>query len=201
MNTRNSILVTLTIFLSLLSVNQSVIADTAVTYTSWFNLPIPADTTQTKGPMTDAVLNIPNHHIIKDINIAIDITHTKVFDLKIQIKSPAGTTVELNQYDLDDYFDGANYTATIFDDQASTPIELATAPFTGRFRPKSPNLLSLFNGQDAFGQWNLQIHDNFFNDIGTLNTFGLMITIPEPATSLLFIIGISLSWAQNRRRK
>jgi subtilisin-like proprotein convertase family protein len=170
------------------------------TFGGSFNLRIPADPCQSKGSMNDAVVEVPNHLTIYDLDVAVDITHSKDFDLQIFLQSPSGTRICLNAYTgLNDYFNGANYTGTIFDDHAQTPIEDATAPFAGRFKPKAGYFLSAFNGSDAFGQWRLQIDDACYADTGTLNSFQLTIAIPELSTIVLLVFGSVLARTRKKR--
>lgn len=155
---------------------------------------IPAETSASKGLMQDAVINISEHLFISDLDVAIDIAHTNIFDLEIMLQGPGGQSICLNAYyDANDFFGGQNYSRTIFDDEAALTIDQGSAPFTGRFKPKDGNLLSTFDEADAFGQWRLQINDLYYDDKGTLENFELMITVPEPATFLLFgLSGFSL---------
>lgn len=154
-----------------------------------FNLPIPAEVNSNVGPMQDAVITITEHLVIDDINVAIDITHTNVFDLEIMLQGPGGQQICLNAYyDLNDFFRAQDYSQTIFDDEAAVAIEQGNASFTGSFRPKVGNSLSVFDGLDAFGQWRLQIDDLYHDDRGSLENFELIITVPEPATFILFAL-------------
>ncbi len=163
-------------------------------YTGNFNLPIPANPGDTKGWMADAIIEVPGHLVISDLDTGISLTHTSVFDLQIFLQSPAGTIICLNIYDpYDEFFVGANYTNTIFDDEALVYIKDGVAPFTGRFRPVEPYELSEFDGEDSFGSWRLRIYDAFYNDTGTFNHFELMITAPEPATAILLTLGVCLT--------
>jgi subtilisin-like proprotein convertase family protein len=173
----------------------------SVTYSGDFNLRIPAKAGDTKGWMNDAVIEVPDHFIIHDINVGITLTHTSDFDLQISLKSPAGKTIYLNMYNLDQFFKGANYTNTIFDDEAMLAIEQAQPPFTGRFRPLEPYKLSAFDGKDAFGTWSLRIYDAHYYDTGTLNKFELVITNPEPATAVFLAVGFGLMTLLNHRGK
>lgn len=158
-----------------------------------FNLRIPADPDSTKGWMADAIIEVPEHLTISDLDIGITITHTKVFDLQIFLKSPSGTRVLLNMYDpFTEYFEGQNYEQTIFDDEASVPIEEGRPPFTGRFRPRQPSSLSAFDGQDAYGFWRLQIYDAYYADAGWLKNCELFITVPEPASAAFFLLAVTL---------
>jgi hypothetical protein len=96
-------------------------------------------------------------------------------------------------YDFKDEFGTyPNYTNTIFDDEALLSIEQAEPPFTGRFRPRQPYELSLFDGHDTYGTWSLQIYDMYDWDTGTLDSFELIFTTPEPASSLILAFGGAL---------
>ena len=136
--------------------------DTVRTYGGQYDLRIPAGVDNSKGWMLDAVINVPDHFDVYDVDVRISLTHTKAFDLRIFLQSPAGTRICLNRYDpFTEYFEGENYTQTLFDDEAEIPISQAQPPFTGRFRPREPYRLSAFDGQDCFGLWRLQIYDAF----------------------------------------
>ena len=95
---------------------------------------------------------------------------------------------------FNEFFEGENYSQTIFDDEADISISLGEAPFTGRFRPREPYLLSAFDDEDVYGSWRLQIYDAFYYNTGTLDSFELIITnyTPEPATAILLTFGIGL---------
>jgi len=166
-------------------------------YGGQFNLPIPSpdepEASWGKGWMNDAVIEIPDHLIIDDLDVIISIDHTSVYDLEIYLRHPEGPKCWLNSPDLDNVVMGPDYIATIFDDEAETPIEEGAPPYTGRFRPQADNSLSIFDGRDAFGTWRLKIYDWWYNDTGTLNGFQIVITTPEPATILILIGGIMLT--------
>ncbi len=173
-----------------------VFADSIHIYASDFSLPIPApdepESEYGRGWMDDAIIEVGDYYIIHDIDVGITATHTSVFDLQIFLQSPAGTQLCLNMYNLDEYFEGANYTNTVFDDEAEVPIEQGEPPFTGRFRPLEPFRLSAFDYENSFGLWHLQIYDAFYADTGTLNSFELTIITPEPATAILLAVGAGL---------
>jgi subtilisin-like proprotein convertase family protein len=149
------------------------------TYGGQCDLPIPADTEDTRGWMHDAVVEVPDHLTICDVDVRISLTHTKAFDLRIFLQSPAGRRICLNTYNpFSEYFEGENYTQTVFDDEAEIPINQSQPPFTGRFRPREPYRLAAFDGEDCFGPWRLQIFDAYYMDTGSLNSFELIITRP-----------------------
>ena len=169
------------------------------TFGGSFDLPIPADPDASEGWMDPALIEVPEHLTILDLDVTVSVTHTKVFDLKLEIESPAGTRVLLNAPDpFQGYFDGEDYRGTTFDDEAAMPIEDGEPPFTGSFRPIGSNQLAAFDGEDAFGTWTLLIYDRFVVDTGRLDNVTLTFTAPEPATFALLLLGLPhSSW---RRR-
>jgi subtilisin-like proprotein convertase family protein len=176
-----------------------VYAGSTVIYSGDFDLPI-LDRQDWGSPLAEAIINIPDHLTIYDLDVGINVTHTNVFDLQIFIQSPGGTRLCLNVYDSrDDFFKGEDYVQTIFDDEAEIPIEQGSAPFTGRFRPKAGGLLQVFDGEDAYGLWRLQLYDLWYWDTGSLENVELIISmsepaivVPEPAALTLLAIGVGL---------
>lgn len=167
-------------------------ADHTHIYSGKFNLPL-LDPIGSGSAMTKAAIEVPDHFVIADLDVCINITHTNVFDLQLFLQSPADTRICLNMYNpFDEFFIGANYTDTIFDDEAPFSIEEGNAPFTGRFRPEAGYLLESFDGQDTYSSWHLQIYDMWPTDTGTLNSFELIITAPEPASAIFFTLAAGL---------
>ena len=169
------------------------------TYGGDFSLSL-LDPTGRGSLMTEATIEVPDYFVITDLDVRINITHTNVFDLQLFLQSPSGTRICLNMYNpFDEFFIGANYTQTIFDDEAAVAIKQAEAPFTGSFRPVELFKLSVFDGEDTCGRWHLQIYDMWPTDTGTLDSFELMITNPEPATAILLAFGTIFSLRFYRR--
>jgi hypothetical protein len=54
------------------------------------------------------------------------------------------------------------------------------------------NQLEIFDEENVYGTWHLQIYDMFDWDTGTLDSFELIITTPEPATAILLLLGTGL---------
>jgi len=157
----------------------------AVHYGGDVNIPI-LDPHGPKEAITEAVINIPEHFVISDLDVRINITHTNILDLQLYLENPAGKRICLNGYSFGEFFDSDDYTETIFDDEATIPIEQAEPPFTGRFKPRNPHKLSKFYGEDAFGDWRLEIYDLYPTNTGTLDSIELIINVPEPTSALLF---------------
>lgn len=170
-------------------------ADPIYIFDGEFNLPIPSpdinDPYISKGWMEDAIIEVTEHIPIFDLDVRISITHTNVFDLQIFLESPFGTRICLNMYDWEKEFSiYPNYINTIFDDEAPISIREGEPPFTGRFRPIEPYELFEFDGEYAYGFWRLQIYDAYWWDTGTLDSFELIITAPEPATIIFLLLGV-----------
>ena len=146
-----------------------------------------------------STLTVNSHMTITDLNGLIgNLTHTWDGDLFIQLQSPVGTTVTLSNRHGGS---GDNYINTVFDDEAVTAIGSGSAPFTGSFRPDQ--LLSAFDGQDAFGVWTLRVADQAGLDVGSINRWGIDITaqnqsVPEPAS--LVLAGLALAGLAFTRR-
>ncbi len=179
-----------------------VFADQVYKYEGNFSLQIPNQPDTSKGWMADAVIEIDHHFTILDLDISITLTHSNVFDLQISLQSPDGTILSLNAYNhYNEFFQGADYSKTVFDDEARNDIDESQPPFTGRFRPNNGSLLEIFDGQDAYGPWQLQIYDAYHHDIGTLNSFELTIATPEPATVVLLTLGSGCAALFRTRRR
>ncbi len=161
-------------------------------YTRSFNLAIPANPESGKGWMAPAYIDVDEHFTVTDLDIRIKLRHSNSYDLELIIKAPDMTSsLRLNWYSASgDRPVGQDYTDTIFDDEAVRRIELAEAPFTGRFRPRTPGRLAVFDGLDAFGTWQLQIYDWWEQDSGTLDEVELLFNTPEPATIVLLLLGL-----------
>ena len=183
-----------------------VFAGPTVIYGGDFDLPI-LDRQGWGSPLAEAIIKIPDHLSIYDLDVGINITHTNVFDLQIFIQSPLGTRLCLNMYDFkDEFFKGEDYKQTIFDDEAEIPIEQGSAPFTGRFKPKAGSLLQVFDGEDAYGLWRLKIYDMWYWDTGSLENVELIISLSEPAIMIsepaaltLLVFGVGLTALFRRR--
>ncbi len=112
-------------------------------------------------------------------SVSVDITHTDNEDLDISLRSPGGTVIELS---TDNGGTSNNYTGTNFEDAgADGPITSGTGPFTGTYIPEQP--LATFVGEDADGDWVLQVCDDnvtgTLNSLtGTLNSFSLTFGVP-----------------------
>ncbi len=138
------------------------------------------DTDQPVGPdagtVTTSVVTFTDDFTINDVNVTLNIDHTWVGDLDIQLIAPDNTTA----ITLIDRVCGncQNFTNTVLDDEADTPIGSGTAPFTGSFQPSEA--LSTFDGLQSIGDWTLVITDNANQDGGTLLDWTLQLCSGAP---------------------
>jgi subtilisin-like proprotein convertase family protein len=111
--------------------------------------------------------------VISDVHIPMDVSHTYIGDLTIDVTSPAGTTVRLH-----DRSGGgsANIVGTYGED----------------LTPAEP--LSAFTGETSHGRWRLDVTDHAGSDSGTLNGWGVEICDePEPPpTPEILLRGVSV---------
>jgi subtilisin-like proprotein convertase family protein len=119
-----------------------------------------------------STLTIPSPGRIKDLDVSIGrIEHGSVGDLVIELIGPDGTAVTLARHVGGPDNSGNNFVETVFDDEASTSISSAFAPYTGGFRPQSDQL-SRFDGKDKQGTWQLRVRDLVEGDVGRLERWG-----------------------------
>lgn len=145
-----------------------------------------------------STLNVGSHGRVLDVNALVDITHGWDADLVLSL-SHDGVTVLLSNRQGGS--GGANYTGTVFDDQADTGIDAgyAYAPYTGSFRPQEA--LAAFIGHDVFGDWTLTVVDSEAGDAGTIDGWGISAEVPEPASLALFgVAALGLGVARRRRK-
>lgn len=121
---------------------------------------------------TASTINVTDSHTITDVNVTVNILHPFDADLDLFLLAPGGSpSIELS---TDNGGSGANYTNTVFDDQAVASITSGSAPFTGTFRPEG-NLPDV-NAMPANGAWTLSVLDDASGNSGVLLSWSLRIT-------------------------
>ena len=115
--------------------------------------PLPIEDNQT----FESVLVVADAYCIGDVDLEVDINHSWIGDLTVQLESPEGTLVTLH--------DGAGGDAdniqTTYDDDSNPP--------------QGPGTLADFNGESSAGNWILRISDSASADQGTLNSWTLKV--------------------------
>ena len=120
------------------------------------------------------VSGFPANQVVNDLTVTLSLTHTYDSDLILSLIAPDGTTVVLSNRNG---LDGHNYTNTTFDDNATTLIDNASAPFTGTFKPDQA--LATFKGVTLNGTWKLESNDVAFLDSGVLLSWSINV---QPGT-------------------
>ncbi|MGH9760560.1 MAG: S8 family serine peptidase, partial [Blastocatellia bacterium] len=105
----------------------------------------------------------------------VGIDHTFVNDLVIRLRSPSGTVVDvISRTDGG----GNNFCQVLLDDASAGPsiqsVASPSAPFTGTYTPANP--LSVFNGENPNGMWQLEAQDFFIGDTENIRAFSIIIT-------------------------
>lgn len=126
------------------------------------------------GTETASTISFVKNLLITKAIVNVNLTHTRDSDLKLSLLGPEGTEIVLS---AGNGMNNDNYTDTSFDDDASIPVTLGNAPFTGSFRPEEP--LSAFNGISSYGDWVLKIKDYANAEGGNLLNWSLDLCYDE----------------------
>ena len=132
---------------------------------------IPGVIASTGTPTISSKINFANDLPISDVNVRLNITHSFLSDLVINLISPSGTRVVLVSEACGD---ASNLNAT-FDDSGNIFTCGNNPAIQGLVRPLGS--LSSFNGESTLGEWTLEIMDTAASDGGQLNSFELEICV------------------------
>ncbi len=113
-------------------------------------------------------LEVPISLPITDVNVAVEITHENADHLVVWVESPSATVVFLATQLATQ---AAGFPNTVFDDESSTHILLAAAPYAGSYAPVES--LSAFDGENAQGTWSLMVYDRESGATGSLLSWRL----------------------------
>lgn len=98
----------------------------------------------------ERTLNVADSGTLKSVEVGIDITHTYISDLIVNLVSPAGTVITLHSR------------------SGSNADNIITA-FTGIDKPE----LNTLQGENMQGSWKLKVSDVVGQDVGKLNKWSL----------------------------
>ncbi len=121
--------------------------------------PLPINDLQQAVSRLEVPISLP----VTDVNITVEITHENADHLVVWVESPSATVVFLATQ-LATRAPG--FPNTTFDDEASTLILLAAAPYTGSYAPVES--LSAFDSENAQGTWSLMVYDRESGATGSL---------------------------------
>lgn len=147
------------------------------------NMPIPDAVGNNFGTGVLSNLRIKKLGKVKDVNVAVRITHPNTTDLTLDLSHGAQIKGLVDVYPKDgvalspDFGAGAaacqGAAFTVFDDEAAASITVGTNPFAGPFRPETA--LAAFDGGRLQGGWSLGLLDGYTKSAGTLNCWQLTI--------------------------
>jgi subtilisin-like proprotein convertase family protein len=107
---------------------------------------------------------------IEELEVTINVDHSYVSDLSIELESPEGTRIVL----LHQACGGNDHIEAVFADSGESIRCNSTPPAVqGEVMPLEP--LSAFAGESARGIWRLRIIDDYEGDTGQLNEWSLNI--------------------------
>ena len=145
-------------------------------------------------PVTSTII-VPDDFMVQGDTTSSNVSGLRV-TLNLTFPSDPGLTLTLEHFDLNGNPIGsvplatnvgsgsnqtANFTNTVFDDNATTPIQNGGAPFFATFNPQIP--LSTFAGMSAQGTWVLAVQNNSGLS-GTINSWSLTFQKPLPTSGL-----------------
>ena len=134
------------------------------------------------GVAQTAIANVVNHEgcQVVDVDITMDIAHTWIGDLDIDVSSPQTARIAIVR-DICDTGPVANMQVIVDSDAAQTLGAVCPpAPAFARWKPggaaADPAALDAFDKLDATGQWKLDITDDTGGDSGSLNNWSVDLT-------------------------
>jgi len=128
------------------------------------NIPV----TGTSGPMNPAFVEVDilDGCTIVDVDVTLDLNHTWIGDLDVDVTSPEGTASEM----FNSICGNADNIQVILDDDSAISISTVCPPLGfQRLRTQSGMGLTVFDGEEAAGTWRLDINDLVGGDQGVLN--------------------------------
>jgi subtilisin-like proprotein convertase family protein len=156
---------------------SSHVSDTAATPTA-YNASNNIGQSITSAGLTSTV-TVPQQsgHAISKVSVTVSLTDTNLADVGLMLVSPLlGSVTLANPGDLA----GLNLSSITFDDSGAL-LSTGSDPYSGTFAPSSA--LSVLNGSDPSGDWQLVIIDGNVADTGTLTAWRLTLTADNAATS------------------
>ncbi len=127
----------------------------------------------------NSTVNFSESFCVGNIELDIDISHTYIGDLIVELTSPEGTTVRLH-----------NRTGGTAEDIVTTYADSGATP------PDGPGTLADFEGESTAGAWTLSISDNAGGDTGSLNAWALRLS-PSGAGCAPVAFGDSVNMGLN----
>jgi subtilisin-like proprotein convertase family protein len=129
-----------------------------------------------------STIHVSDSFPIQGVLVQLNITHPLDTDMIGTLIAPDGTRVTLFTH-VGSGGTHANFTDTIFDENATTPVSSGGAPFFGAYIPQQSFATKLGN-MSAKGDWTLEIVDDKAQNNGVLNNWNLTLVKPLSLTGL-----------------
>ena len=132
--------------------------------------------------LTSSTITIPDSKIIKSLRVIVDITHTNFPDLDVHLASP-----NVNNNGLWADVGVATQTgAQVYDLHESSALPVLFTIVNGaNWQARPAYRLHWFNGENTLGTWTLEIRDDLTANVGTLNSWSLVVEEEVPSTNPL----------------
>ncbi|MBK7701386.1 MAG: S8 family serine peptidase [bacterium] len=111
-----------------------------------------------------SIIHVGAAGTIAGVDVDLDVTHTWRGDLIVELVSPAGTVVRLHN-------------------RSGSSADNIVGNYPGTLAVEGPGALADFVGEAVTGDWTLLISDVAGTDTGTLNGWGLNLTLPTDLTA------------------
>jgi subtilisin-like proprotein convertase family protein len=108
------------------------------------------------------VINVPDGFCLADVDVDVNISHTSIGQLIVELESPLGTVVRLHNRTGGT----ADHIVKVYNDDA-VPVD-------------GPGLLADFNGRYVGGQWKLKVSDNASGTTGSVQSWALRVVPSGP---------------------
>ncbi|MFN7199945.1 MAG: beta strand repeat-containing protein, partial [Bacteroidota bacterium] len=145
-------------------------------------------------------VNLPTGAVINNMRVTMNMTHTWISDMVINLKAPNGQILNLfNQHGGS----GDNLVNTVVSSTGTTAFSSGSAPFTGTFAAtaasgqgptgnvsNSANFAALYSTPN--GNWVLAMRDLFGGDLGVLTSWSISIDYTVQGT-----FGTNMNWTNS----
>ncbi|MFB9056671.1 reprolysin-like metallopeptidase [Mariniflexile ostreae] len=140
------------------------VSTTCTQYTGGTDLPL--NIPDNGDAFVSSTISVNESTTITDVKVGLNIDHTYQGDLQIALQSPNSTQTNLITPNL-----CGNGSLIIRLDDNANPIDCSNAQNNDVYRPLNP--LSIFKGENPFGNWTLGIADLSAGDTGILTSWYL----------------------------
>ena len=150
-------------------------------------------------PHTLNVSGIPAGAVISEVSVTLNLTHTYVGDMSVNLKAPNGKILNLDRNLTATGNGGADFVNTVISSSGSTLLKNGTAPFTGTFKADAINgtttpgyafadptgyVANAAAFADLYsvpnGAWTIAMADNGAGDFGVFKDWTLTIKYSVP---------------------